>query len=91
LFPHGIAPVLHVGDRSTQQLFDLLGPAEAHELGDTQHVAPVGALGVGAAMPGGPALEHLGDAAIETFGVGLERRRKMPGQHRRHFFHRPSM
>jgi hypothetical protein len=74
--------------RGAQQLFRLLGPAEANELDEAQHVAP----GVGAAVPGGSALEHLGDTSVEGFGAGLERWREMAGQHRRHFFfHRPSM
>jgi hypothetical protein len=63
--------------RGAQQLFRLLGPAEANELDEAQHVAPVSAPGVGAAVPGGPALEHLGDTPVEAFSAGLERRREM--------------
>jgi hypothetical protein len=70
LFPHGIAPVLHVGHRRAQQLFSPFGPANAHELGETQHVAPVSAPGVRAAVPGGPALEHFCNASVEAFGTG---------------------
>jgi hypothetical protein len=81
--PHGIAPALDVGDRGAQQPFRLLRPVDAEELDEAQDVAPVGALGVGAATPGGPALEHFGDTAVEAFGAGLESRGNMACQHRR--------
>ncbi len=63
---HGVAPALHVGDRSQQQPEGLLRPDEAEEVDETQDVAAVSALSMVAGAAGGPALEHFGDAGIEA-------------------------
>lgn len=73
----GIAPALHVANRCAEQLLGLFRTLDTQELDKTQNVLPISPLGMGAAAPGGPALEHVGDAPIEAFGTSLLRRGSM--------------
>jgi hypothetical protein len=82
---HGVTPALDIGDRGEQQAVGVPRPAKAEELDETQDIAAVGALGMGAGAAGDPAFKQFGDATIEAFGPRPDLRGEMAGQDRREF------